>query len=119
MKFHYFFVVYVVFIIGRVVCKNRPKCLAGGEVVESLEFPFMTVVHHKALLCSGAIVSEEWVITAAHCFSFNHLFGLVPKDVKVIAGLVNYAEKTDHTQIRQGIEVHLHPKYKVRTRKNK
>jgi len=93
--------------------KNRLARLAGGEVAKSFEFPFMTVINHKTMSCSGAIVSEEWVLTAAHCFAISHMFNLKASDVKVIAGLVNYVKQTDYTQIRRGLEVHIHPNYRV------
>lgn len=93
--------------------QNRPVCLAGGEIAESFEFPFMTIISHKNWICSGSIISNEWVLTAAHCFSFNQLFNLKANDVKLVAGLVNYVQQTYYTQIRRGIEIHLHPNYKV------
>jgi len=87
--------------------------LAGGEAANSFEFPFMTVIYHKTMSCSGAIVSEEWVLTAAHCFSINYILGIRPSDIKVIAGIVNYVEQTNNSQVRQGVEVHIHPNYRV------
>lgn len=99
-------------LIVSVVC-HQPICLAGGEKAESLEFPFMAVIYHKTMSCSGAILSEEWIITAAHCFSFSHIYALRASDVKVIAGSVNYAQKTNHTQIRHGTEIYIHPNYRV------
>lgn len=98
---------------GAINKKSRPARLAGGEVAHSFEFPFMTVIHHKTMICSGAIIAEEWVLTAAHCFALSHIFNLRPNDVKVIAGLINYSRRTEYTQIRHGIAVFVHPNYGV------
>lgn len=114
MNFTHLFLCQILSIVSVVGFRNRQVRLAGGEAAKSFEFPFMTVIYHKAMSCSGAIVSKEWVMTAAHCFAINSIFGLKASDVKVIAGLVNYAEKTEFTQSRQGIEVYIHPNYRVR-----
>lgn len=114
MHFYHLFVGQILSIVSVACHKIRPICLAGGEIVESFEFPFMVIVHHKTMSCSGAIVSEQWVLTAAHCFSTVNIFNLRAKDVKMVAGLVNYNfKKTKHTQFRQGTEIHVHPNYKV------
>lgn len=114
MSFDHLLLGQILTIVSVVVCqRNRPVCLAGGEIAESFEFPFMTVIFHKTMSCSGSIVSEEWVITAAHCFSISQVFSFRASDVKVIAGMINYAQKDDYTQIRQGIEVYIHPNYRV------
>lgn len=93
---------------------HRDRRLAGGQEAEVFEFPFMVVIYHKIMSCSGAIISDEWVLTAAHCFAVS-LLGIKASEVKVMAGLVNYAIKkeNDYSQIRQGIEVYTHPNYKV------
>lgn len=113
MNFKHLFVSCILLIVSVVCYRNQPVCLAGGEVAKSYEFPFMTVIYHKTMSCSGAIVSEEWVLTAAHCFSINYILGIKPSDIKVMAGITNYAEKTNNSQVRQGTEVHIHPNYRV------
>lgn len=113
MNFKNLFVGQLLFIVSVLCHQNLPVRLAGGESVQSFEFPFMTAIYHKTMSCSGAIVSEDWVLTAAHCFSISHVFGIKPSDIKVIAGLVNYIEQTQYTQIRQGTEVYIHPNYRV------
>lgn len=114
MNLYHWFVGQILSIISVVCHHNRPVCLAGGEIAESFEFPFMTVINHKTISCSGAIVSEQWVLTAAHCFSTRYIFSLRASDVKVLAGLINYnVKKTQYAQVRQGTEVYLHPNYRV------
>lgn len=113
MTFKNLFIGQVLSIVSIVCHQHFPVRLAGGELVQTFEFPFMTAIYHKTMSCSGTIVSEDWVLTAAHCFYINHIFGVRPNDVKVIAGLVNYVKQSQFTQIRQGTEVHIHPNYRV------
>lgn len=114
MNLYRWFVGQILSIISVACHHNRLVCLAGGEIAESFEFPFMTVINHKMMLCSGAIVSEQWVLTAAHCLFTSHIFSLRASDIKVVAGLVNYKVKqTQYTQVRQGTEVYVHPNYRV------
>lgn len=99
--------------LGRARENVRRARLAGGDAANSFEFPFMTVIHHRTMICSGAIVSDEWIMTAAHCFAHSHGFHLNASEVLVIAGLVNYDRRTEHTQVRLGAEIYIHPKFKV------
>ncbi|XP_050431103.1 uncharacterized protein LOC126839731 [Adelges cooleyi] len=102
-------------LIVPVICHHQKQSmLAGGEVADAYEFPFMVVLSHKSLSCSGAIISPEWVLTAAHCFANNYMFRLQACDVKIIAGSVNHAQLNENTQVRQGLEVIIHPSYKVK-----
>lgn len=118
MNFYHAFVGEILLSIASIVIcyENRPLRLAGGEVAESFEFPFVVVINQKRLSCTGSILSEEWVLTAAHCFSISLMFTIRAKDITVTAGLVNYTEHTPYTQVRKGTIVYIHPKY--RTSKN-
>lgn len=113
MYFVYLLVFQILSIVSVLCDHNQLICLAGGEVAENFEFPFMTIVYHKAMSCSGAIISKEWILTAAHCFTLSQLHGLKANEIKVIAGLVNYIKPTKYTQARRGTEIYLHPDYRV------
>ncbi|XP_073819839.1 venom protease-like [Musca autumnalis] len=62
-------------------CKSyqniRQKCdkslIVGGKNADAKEFPFMALLMYvngpqRSVLCGGSLVSEKYVITAAHCF---------------------------------------------------
>lgn len=114
MYFGYLLLMYqMLSIISVISHQNQLICLAGGEAAENFEFPFMTVIYHKTMSCSGAIISKEWILTAAHCFTISQLHSLEANEIKVVAGLVDCVKPTKYTQIRKGTEVYLHPNYRV------
>jgi secreted trypsin-like serine protease len=54
--------------------------IVGGIAANNHEFPFIALIlFNGKTSCGGAILNQEWVITAAHCFKelslyFRHFF---------------------------------------------
>ncbi|GFT17185.1 limulus clotting factor C, partial [Nephila pilipes] len=54
--------------------------IAGGEASEAHEWPWMTAIFRrhqssrpKVFLCGGSLINRKYVITAAHCFTYNYV----------------------------------------------
>lgn len=56
---------------------HRPSCekslIVSGVKAEPKEFPFMALLFYKDeetvnYLCGGTLISNKYVLTAAHCF---------------------------------------------------
>lgn len=66
---------------------STPKIL-GGEIAKDGEFPFFVKLIYKGDKvkgnkdCAGALISNEWVLTAAHC-----VYQIEPKEVEAIIGI--------------------------------
>ncbi|XP_035524765.1 coagulation factor IXa [Morone saxatilis] len=84
------------------------KRIVGGEVVIPGEIPWQVALIARPsgqLFCGGSILSERWVITAAHCLveAQGSFF--------IRAGEHNIYIKEDTEQDHDVLEQHLHPRY--------
>ncbi|CAF0905800.1 unnamed protein product [Didymodactylos carnosus] len=89
-------------------CSENPAILSkivGGE--ESIPNSFGWVVSirmYSSHVCGGSIISDFWIITAAHCIPSNYVFG----SFSIMAGIQNLS---DIGQERLIVESFVHPQY--------
>ncbi|KAK2584416.1 hypothetical protein KPH14_006798 [Odynerus spinipes] len=89
---------------------DAPEALVGGQYVTGNEFPYLVSIRNQGELhCGGAIISEYFILTAAHCVL--PLLSIPMNQVTVVTS-------TNHLNI--GGEVHKvaayipHPEYDER-----
>ena len=95
--------------------------IVGGRKAEPNEFPYQVALRNRTDLigflgfafCGGSIISDEWVLSAAHCFygkndskSLNH--------TEVVIGST-YLRLAEGQAIHKGLEVTVHPGYHPNT----
>lgn len=95
-------------------CTYSMGLVVGGEIARVGEFPHMSAIGWKTIggvdwKCGGSLISEHFVLTAAHCSSFH---GIVPNIVRL--GYQNLARQYGNVQPHDyEIEnVIVHPDYK-------
>ncbi|KAJ2664756.1 hypothetical protein IWW48_000704 [Coemansia sp. RSA 1200] len=83
----------------------HPRILGGSEANKS-EYPFIVYLQNKAekTFCGGSIISDDWVITAAHCIKTASA-----DDIKLYIGMAEY--NPDPSKATAVTSVTVHPAY--------
>ncbi|XP_077713573.1 serine protease 38 isoform X1 [Canis aureus] len=95
-----------------VACGRRyiqGKIVGGVDVLER-KWPWQVSVHYRGFhICGGSIISEYWILSAAHCFDRDK--NIVAFDMYV--GLVDLRFASNHTQWFEVNKVIVHPTYQL------
>lgn len=113
--------VLLIVILSNGLCKSRsvslPKpaynfstenLIFNGNNAERGQFPHQIALRHvfeNRIFCSGSIISNRWIVTAAHCTS---MFANNPNGIRIVAGA--YHQNGDGIT-HQIVKIIGHPKY--------
>ncbi|XP_066984559.1 clotting factor G beta subunit-like [Macrobrachium rosenbergii] len=92
--------------------------IVGGQTTTVNEYPWqvgLTTPTGTKPYCGGSIVSNQWIVTAAHCVT-----GSIASSVNVVVGEQNWAT-TSETTVTQRIlasQIVVHPSYSSSTMDN-
>eukprot|EP00094_Tigriopus_californicus_P002645 TCALIF_02556-PA protein Name:"Similar to TRYP7 Trypsin-7 (Anopheles gambiae)" AED:0.33 eAED:0.33 QI:45/0.87/1/1/0.87/0.77/9/193/421 len=89
---------------------NRRQRIIGGTVTKVNEYPWQVAIvkwNKTQPFCGGALVDDEWVMTAAHCTQ-----GFTPDQIQVVLGEHDHTIATETAHIVMDVvEIHDHPRY--------
>jgi hypothetical protein len=63
--------------------------ITGGSDADISEFPWQIYLEADSYTCGGSIISNEWIITAAHCTKGDYNEPIAPSKMDVIVGANN------------------------------
>ncbi|KAM6897139.1 chymotrypsin-like protease CTRL-1 [Xenentodon cancila] len=82
--------------------------VVGGDNARAGSWPWQVSIHYSVLghICGGTLISNQWVLTAAHCIVTNNL-----KIWKLYFGRHTQAGPNLNEVSRNVVQVIIHPKY--------
>lgn len=98
--------------------------IVGGDEVEDDEFwPWSVAIYeldplngHKAFICSGSLISDKFILTAAHCIQQSR-FDILTAD-EIFLKIASVRLDDDRAQFYHVESVFVHPEYSVDRKAN-
>ncbi|XP_075840659.1 coagulation factor XI isoform X1 [Microtus pennsylvanicus] len=96
------------------VCTTKIKSrIVGGSASVHGEWPWQVALHitspAQRHLCGGSIIGNQWILTAAHCFSGAE----ASKHLRVYGDIVHQSEINEDTAFFRVQEIIIHDQYKA------
>ncbi|XP_057608705.1 coagulation factor XI isoform X2 [Chionomys nivalis] len=96
------------------VCTTKIKSrIVGGSASVHGEWPWQVTLHitspTQRHLCGGSIIGNQWILTAAHCFSGTE----ASKHLRVYGDIVHQSEINEDTAFFRVQEIIIHDQYKA------
>ncbi|CAG0892630.1 unnamed protein product [Cyprideis torosa] len=93
---------------------NRNIRIVGGADARPGDFPYLVSITYTPLerhICGGTLISENYVLTAAHCLTFVD----ENAELEVVVGEHHLDEEEPWSEIKQVEQIIVHPDYNEKT----
>lgn len=105
---------------------NNPNLLyiVGGDQVDDLQFwPWSVAIYEldplngqRAFICSGSLISDKFILTAAHCIQQSRFDILTPDEISLKIASIRLDDERNH--FYQVEKIFVHPEYTVTRKTN-
>ncbi|KAM6211300.1 LOW QUALITY PROTEIN: enteropeptidase [Sarcoramphus papa] len=97
------------------VTQNNGTRIVGGHDARREAWPWIVSLHFNSRpVCGASLVSDEWLVTAAHCVYGRQL---KPSQWKAVLGLYDQSDTTQPSTVVQNIDrIVINPHYMKRTK---
>ncbi|XP_032099178.1 prostasin [Sapajus apella] len=84
--------------------------ITGGSSADPGQWPWQVSITHDGVhVCGGSLVSEQWVLSAAHCFPSEHEYR--KQDYEVMLGAHQLLHYSPDAKVSTVKEIFTHPSY--------
>ncbi|KAF1493765.1 Enteropeptidase, partial [Eudyptula minor novaehollandiae] len=99
----------------RLVTQNNGTRIVGGSDARREAWPWIVSLHFNSRpVCGASLVSDEWLVTAAHCVYGRQL---KPSQWKAVLGLYDQSDMTQPSTVVRNIDqIVINPHYMKRTK---
>ncbi|XP_069044076.1 serine protease 27-like [Lepisosteus oculatus] len=119
MKMFFLLAFFGILILNKEEVSSSPlsrSSIVGGQDAEEGAWPWQVYIqiqmnHNQATFCGGSLISEQWVLTAAHCFKPSFLL----KHSFVRLGAYKLDQHSEHEVKKSIKKVVLHEQYEKAT----
>lgn len=96
-------------LLGQNDTSSEESRIVGGYQanIEDISYQAALVTNWNSVFCGGSIISEKWIVTAAHCVPGRH-----PMNMRVRVGSSTFASGG---QLLEVVRIIAHPNYNPRT----
>ncbi|NXQ88578.1 ENTK Enteropeptidase, partial [Nyctibius grandis] len=111
-----FFFFFLILACGKhLVTQNNGTRIAGGSDARREAWPWIVSLHFNSRpVCGASLVSDEWLVTAAHCVYGRQL---KPSQWKAVLGLYDQSDMSQpSTAVRDIDQIVINPHYMKRTK---
>ncbi|NWU52434.1 ENTK Enteropeptidase, partial [Dromas ardeola] len=116
-KKNLFFLIYFFFIAcgKHLDTQNNGTRIVGGSDARREAWPWIVSLHFNSRpVCGASLVSDEWLVTAAHCVYGRQL---KPSQWKAVLGLYDQSDMTQSSTVVRNIDqIVINPHYVKRTK---